>query len=112
YQKAADLDPNFKRDEVKQLIARAKVKAANQAQLDYLFKIDLLRARRKFDEADKAADAFATLYPSSSLQPDCDKKKKQIAKARDQALRADVVSLWNFHAGRLAEKAVRDPKGT
>src|SRR6185295_9337150 len=43
---------------------------------------------------------------------DCDKKKKQIAKARDQALRADVVSLWNFHAGRLAEKAVRDPKGT
>ncbi|MCE9593065.1 MAG: hypothetical protein K8S98_02630 [Planctomycetes bacterium] len=110
YAEAQALDKNFKPDEMPGLISRAKTRAENQAQLDYLYKVDLLRARRRFDEAQKLVDAFAELYPSSSLQPDVEKKKKQIAKSRDQALREEVVSLYHFHLGRVVEGKVRNPE--
>ncbi|MCC6408275.1 MAG: hypothetical protein IT453_14015 [Planctomycetes bacterium] len=110
YEQARDLDKKFKPDELPGLVARAKLRAENQAQLDYLYQVDLLRARKRFDEAQKLADAFAGLYPDSSLLADVEKKKKQIAKAREQALRDDVVSLYHFHFGRVVESKVRDPQ--
>lgn len=110
YNEAQALDARFKADELPGLIARARLRAENQAQLDYLYQVDLLRARRRFDEAQKLADAFAALYPQSALLADVEKKKKQIAKARDQALREEVVSLYHFHFGRVVELRVRDPQ--
>ncbi|MCK6447997.1 MAG: hypothetical protein L6Q99_16510 [Planctomycetes bacterium] len=107
YAEARALDRQFKADELPGLVSRAKLRAENQAQLDYLYQIDLLRARKRFDEAQKLADAFAGLYPQSTFAPDIEKKKKQITKAREQALRDEVVASYHFHLGRVVEAKVR-----
>lgn len=105
YQKCGELDPNFKKAELAQALARAQEKAKAQAELEYLSEIDQLTKRAKFDEALARADAFKDKYPQSALLPEAKKKHDRVIKARTEFLSKEVVRAWNFHAGRLAREA-------
>lgn len=106
------LDPNFKPAEVAAALTRNERKVADQVQIDALRDIDQLRKRSKFDEAEKACDAFLTQYATSALKPDATKKKLQIVKARERYLAERTVDQWHSWLNRLTQAAGRDPKMT
>lgn len=105
YKKAAELDPSFRADDLKLAIPRAIEKAKQQDQIDYLALIDLLMARKKFDEALARADAFKEKFPDSPLLAEARKKHDRVIKARDRYVADRVATKWHFWAGRLARQA-------
>ena len=107
YEAAAALDPAFKPAELKVAIERARTRARNQAQLDYLHEVDVLKKRGRYDEALARAEAFTELFPDSPLRADAAKKKQQVIKERELALRKEVASLWHAWAGRFAHDVAR-----
>jgi tetratricopeptide (TPR) repeat protein len=107
YQAAAALDPSFKPAELKVALERARTRAQNQAQLDYLHEVDVLKKRGRYDEALARAEAFTELFPESPLRADAAKKKQQVLKERELALRKEVVNLWHSWAGRFAHDVAR-----
>jgi hypothetical protein len=109
YQKAVELDPAFREEELAQAIARATEKAKAQAELEYLSEIDQLQKRAKFDDAIAHADAFKERFPQSALLPEAKKKKDRVIKARGEYLAKQVGRSWLFHAGRIAREASQKP---
>ncbi|MBI5363653.1 MAG: hypothetical protein HZA53_10780, partial [Planctomycetes bacterium] len=109
YQKAAELDPNFRKQDLSNALARAQEKAKAQAELEYLSEIDQLTKRGRFDEALARADAFKEKFPQSALLPEAKKKHDKVIKARTEFLSKETVRAWNFHAGRLARDAAAKP---
>lgn len=105
YEEALRLDSEFRAAEIPNLLERARESAVLAEQLDYLAKIDLLKRRKKFDEALQMAEAFSGLYPSSPLQQKLVKRRDQVLKARDRLMIETVASRWHYFAGRLARKA-------
>lgn len=105
YRRAAELDPAFRPDDVRAALARATEKAKSQDQLDELAQIDLLLARRRYDEAAARADAFATKHAQSALANDAKRKKDRVIKARDRYIGDQVANLWITRASRLAARA-------
>jgi len=102
YKRVAELDPNFRKDDVQPAIARATEKAARQDQIDWLATVDDLVGRRRYDEALAQADAFATKFPDSPLIPDAKKKKDRATKARERYLLERVGQLWTLKALHIA----------
>jgi hypothetical protein len=112
FQAAQALDASFQPSDVKQAIARSTLKASSQAQLDELYKIDSLRARGKFDAALAACDQFEQKYADSPLRADSAKKRQQIKKGRDAALRELVARSFYRWADVLIAKVARNPQMT
>ncbi len=112
YKAAQEIQPDFANSSLKPTIARVQEKAANQAQLDYLYSVDSMRARGQFDPALRALEAFAQKWPDSNLRSEVDKKKKQVEKSRKGAMREMVVQQWYKWVERLATKQARVEGGT
>jgi len=109
YRKAAELDPTFEAAKVKQLIASAERKAALQQQVDHLSRIDLQRARKRYDQAIALLNEFRTLYPDSPLLGDLNKMRERVARSQERDLREEIVRRWHFWAVRIAREAARKP---
>lgn len=105
YERAAALDSAFRPDDVRSALARSKEKAARQKEIDYLSEVELLIARRRFDEALVRAEAFKETFPGSTLLPDAKRKSERAIKARDRFVTDRVAQLWHFYLGRLARDA-------
>ena len=106
YKAIEELDPTFREDDVDAALARAERKAEQQDQIDYLAEVDLLAARKKFDEAFARAEAFSELYPDSPLLPDARKKIERVEKARERAMRELIAKTWHRAAANRARRAV------
>ncbi|MCP3916720.1 MAG: hypothetical protein GY711_14285 [bacterium] len=107
YQAALTLDPTFNAEEIGFALERATAKAAQQEQIDYLRNVDILRKKKKFDEALAAAEAFGETFPNSPLQVDANKKREQVLRARDDATRDLVKRRWHYWMRRLARDGAK-----
>ncbi len=105
YKHAQELDAKFRPDDVRVAIVRAEEKAKAQDQIDYLSQVELLLARKKYDEALSRADAFKDKFPESLLIADAKRKHDRIVKARERDLVERVMYSWYAWAGRLAHQA-------
>ena len=105
YAKAASADPAFRRDDVAVAKQRCEARAARQAEVDWLAEVDLLSARRKYDEALARAAAFAEKFPASELLPDAKKREQRVVRARDRDVAERVARSWHAWVGRLARDA-------
>ena len=112
YEAAQALDPGFMTNELPQYIARSTEKAAQQEQLDKLYEIDTLRARRRFDEAMAECDVFEQLYPKSPLLDDLIVRRKRIEKSRDKEMAKLTARSFHKWARRLTEQLARQEAAT
>lgn len=103
------LAPDFKVNETAAAVARNTTKVALQTQLDALREIDTLRARGRFDDAVRQADAFIASHEDSPLRPDAAKKKTQVLKAREQKMRQRVAEAYVRWLPRLLDQKARTP---
>jgi tetratricopeptide (TPR) repeat protein len=106
FRRARDLGPAP--DDLEARLARSEERAKNRKQLEYLREIDTLRVRGRFDRALDMATAFAQVFPESELADDAAKRKVQVERARDAALRERVPAGWHAWLGRLAYQKARD----
>jgi hypothetical protein len=104
WSKAAELDPTHRADEVKNGLSRAGEKALRADQIEWLANVDALVARKRFDEALSAAEAFAGKFPDSPLRPDAKRALDRAAKARDRWISERSWSLWNAQVGKVARE--------
>lgn len=107
YKKAQTLDAAYKPDDVRVSLARAVEKAARQDQIDYLSDLELLAARRHYDDALARAEGFATRFPDSPLIPNAKKAKDRVLKARERFLSDRVVTLWYQRTAQLSRTAAQ-----
>lgn len=105
YKKAHDLDAAFRPADWKVALDRATEKAARQDQVDYLSDVDVLLARRRFDEAIAKAEGFKDKYADSPLIPQAKRARDRAVKARDQYVTERVATLWFLRTGQLARQA-------
>jgi hypothetical protein len=105
YKRAQELDAKYRPEDVKAALVRSAEKAKAQDQIDYLSQVDLLLARKKYDEALTRADAFKEKYPESPLIPDAKRKHDHIVKARERDISEHVAQSWYSWSGRLARTA-------
>jgi hypothetical protein len=108
YQACSALDPGFKQAEVAARSARARVRAENQAQVDWLEKIDKLRARDRFADAATELTAFYEAHPKSPLAPDAAKLRSRVERERDAKLRRRTSESWHLWAAKLIESKARE----
>ena len=87
---------------VRHALTRAKQKAAQQQQIDYLRQADTLRKRGRFDEALQLLGSFSANFPGSPLATDATEKLVRAERLRDEAARQVVQSRWSYWAKRLA----------
>ncbi len=109
---ARDLDTELDTSELRNTVARLRVKQENHAQIEYLREIDHLRARGRYDEALAKCEVFAELFEDSPLRQDAARKQALVEKARERALREKVVRLWHHWARKLTRRAALDPEMT
>ncbi len=107
YEAVLDLDPATDRPEVGFALDRAKLKAEQQAQIDYLRQIDILRRRKRFDEALVLADAFADTFEGSPLNSDALKMRDRVLVARDDAIRELVRRQWSDQTRKIARATAK-----
>lgn len=107
YEKALELDPDGDAGDVAFALERARRKAEQQAQIDYLREVDVLRKRGKFDEALARLEAFETTFPESPLAQDARTKEQRVLSARDDAIRDLVRRRWNHWMRFLARQAAK-----
>lgn len=112
YKLAQGLQPDLGGGVLPATILRVQDKAQNQAQLDFLYEVDSLRARGRFDDALRALETFAQKWPESSLRNEAERAKKQVLKARDTMLRDLVVKRFKEWARRLIEKQAKTEGAT
>jgi hypothetical protein len=109
---ALGLDPDLDQEELGRVLDRLAVKQENQAQLEKLREIDHLRARGRFDDALAEIEVFGEMFPDSPYRDDAQRKKVLVEKARERALREQVVRSWHFWARKLVRRAAQDPDMT
>lgn len=107
YEMVGQLDPLTERKEVDHALARARLKAEQQEQIDYLREVDILRRRKSFDEALVLAEEFSERYPDSPLVLDAQKLRDKVLIARDDTIRDLVRRRWLDHTGRIARSAAK-----
>lgn len=107
YEAVITLDVDTDRQDVELALERAVLKAGQQAQIDYLRSMDLLRKRHKFDEALAQAEAFSEIFPGSPLIIDALKARDRILVARDATIRDLVRREWLDHTRRVARVAAK-----
>jgi hypothetical protein len=108
YLAVAELDPDFKADEVAVILERIQVKVDNQEQVDFLAEVDLLMRRDKFGDALLQLTLFDTTYPDSELRTDRLELEERVLRSRDDFMRAEVPKAWFSWMGRLTAKAARE----
>ena len=111
YQMVLELDPDTDHPEVDFALERAIVKAEQQTQIDYLRDADILRRKKKFDEALAKVEAFGETFPESPLQRDALELRDRVLVARDDALRDLVRRRWFDHTRRIARTAAKQLSG-
>ncbi|MEE8469202.1 MAG: hypothetical protein V3T22_12150, partial [Planctomycetota bacterium] len=79
---------------------RAREKAAQQAQIDYLRDVDLFRKRGQFDQGLALLEAFPETFPDSPLTANAVRQGARLLEARDAAIRELVRRRWNHHMRR------------
>lgn len=89
-------------------LAAARVKAANQAQLDVLRGADQLRKRGRFDEALLIVRAFPQTYEDSPLVEDARKSEQRILSDRGKAAADMTRRRWVYWAKRLTRERARE----
>ena len=107
YQRVLELDPDTDRQDVEFALERAIVKAEQQVQIDYLRDVDILRRKKKYDEALARAEAFGETFPGSPLVRDSLELRDRVLVARDDALRDLVRRRWLDHTRRIARTAAK-----
>lgn len=105
YEKAIELDPTFRAEELPNLLTRAEERAALQEQVDFLANIDSLKRRKHFDDALDRVAEFPELYPGSPLQEKLLRIRDSVLKARDRFMLTTVFKRWLYVAGRKARTA-------
>ena len=106
YQRALDLygEP---REDVSFALERAREKASQQEQIDYIRQADQLRKRGRYDEALTWINNFGGAFPHSPLAGDAAEKRVLIEKSRERAATELVRSRWFYHLGRKARAAAK-----
>ena len=107
YEAAAALDPDLNAEEIQFALGLARVKSEQQEQIDYLRGVDVLRKKKKFDEALVLVEAFGDVFPDSPLFDDANKKKVRLLTARDDAIRDLVRKRWHYWLDRLTRNAAK-----
>jgi hypothetical protein len=107
YGLARALDPAFDPERIGAAIERCTLKAGEQEQVDFLAEIDLWRARRRYDKALAALEAFPRQFPDSPLLEDWNVLKARVLKHQQGDLREEVVRSFHARAQRLAREAAR-----
>lgn len=107
YQMVLELDPDTDHPEVEFALKRATAKAEQQTQIDYLRDADILRRKKKFDDALVQVEAFGDTFPESPLQRDALELRDRILVARDDALRDLIRKRWFDHTRRIARTAAK-----
>lgn len=111
YEKVLELDPDTDRQDVEFALERARAKAEQQVQIDYLRDVDILRRKKKYDQALAKAEAFGETFPGSPLVRDALELKDRVLVARDDALRELVRRRWFDHTRRIARTAAKQVGG-
>lgn len=96
------------RPEVAYALDRAREKAAQQEQVDWLRNADQLRKKGRFDESLERLEVFATTFPGSPLVEDSRKARERVLLARDEAIRELVRRRWSYWAQRVARSSASD----
>ncbi len=109
YEACRELDPAFKQAERDARLARSKMRAENQAQVDWLERIDRLRARDKYDEASAELVSFQETHKNSPLRAEAVRLGQRIEREFDKALRRKVPERWHFWAYRMIQDKAREP---
>jgi tetratricopeptide (TPR) repeat protein len=107
YSTVRELAPDYNVQRISDALSRAQTKAALQEQVDYLVRIDLLRARKQYGKALISLDEFPIHYPDSALLEDWNKMRTRVAKHQERDARDLVVKRWHFWSVRLAREAAR-----
>lgn len=89
-------------------LAAARVKSANQEQLDVLRGADQLRKRGRYDEALAITRAFPGTYEDSPLVEDARKAELRILSDRDKAASDMTRRRWIYWAKRLTRERARE----
>ncbi|MEM9800511.1 MAG: hypothetical protein AAGA20_09295 [Planctomycetota bacterium] len=108
FEKALELGLSVDVDKVEGMLARARIKAQNQEQIEYLREADRLRKRNRFDDALALLQAFPEQFEGSSLLEDARKQEVRTLEARDEALKDLVRTRWNHWARKLTREKARD----
>lgn len=108
YREALELDPDAGQGAVEASLARAERKAEQQAQIEYLREVDILRRRGRFDEAIAMCEDFSRAFPESPLHVEAEEARQKVLLARDDAIREEVRKLWFDHTRRVARRAAKD----
>ncbi len=96
-------------DLAKGSLARARIKAENQEQVEYLREADRLRKRGQYDRGVEMLAAFEATYKDSSLVEDARKSMAKMLLARDEAVKRLVRTRWVYWAGRLTRQKSLEP---
>ena len=104
YEQALELGLEADRSAAEGMLARAKVKAANQEQVEFLRDVDYLRKRGQFDKAVEKIDSFEMVFEGSALLEDARKQKTKLLLARDDAAGKLVQRRWPYWAKILSRK--------
>ena len=107
YQVARELGCEELEIDIDAVIARAEVKAENQAQIDALHEIDSLRARGNYDKALTRCEAFPEVFPDSPFTMEVLKRQDRVERAREEAMRELVATSWHRHTTKLSREAAR-----
>ena len=107
YEACNRLAPGYESARISGALSRARIKAELQEQVDFLARIDLLRARKQYGQAVELLDRFPEQYPSTPLLEDWNKMRARVGKHQERDARALVVKRWHFWSSRLAREAAR-----
>jgi hypothetical protein len=107
YREVKLLAPEYDTSRVDAAIARSEQKAALQEQVEALAKIDLYRARKRYDLALEAIELFPALYPDSPLLDDWNELRARVTRYQERDLRDEIVRQVYSWAVRLARQAAR-----
>ena len=105
FQAAVALDENLEHPELANSVALAQVKAAQQAQIDYLRSVDVLRKKGQYETALERLAGFALVFPASPLVLEVKAKENQIMLARDEEVTDFVRRRWGYWLSRLTRQA-------
>ena len=105
FQAAVALDENLEHPELANSVALAQVKAAQQAQIDYLRSVDVLRKKGQYETELERLAGFALVFPASPLVLEVKAKENQIMLARDEEVTDFVRRRWGYWLSRLTRQA-------
>ena len=107
YEAALELGLTEDVPKVEGMLASARVKAANQEQLEYLREADRLRKRKRFDDALALLQAFPERFSGSKLVDDARKQEAKLLADRDEAAKYLVRTRWKYHTRKLTREIAR-----